>query len=98
LGYELNASSFEPLLRAEFDEEEQLFHIRLEEWSIDRLKREGYALGGLRGSIRYQPRSRTAGCIVTFSRTGKTATALPLNRFSSVYASFIRVGRQADGA
>lgn len=69
------------MLRAEFDEEEQLFNIRLEEWSIDRLKREGYALDGMTASVRYQPRSKS-GHIVTFSRTGKTVTPLPFNRFT----------------
>ncbi|WWC70009.1 uncharacterized protein I206_103953 [Kwoniella pini CBS 10737] len=73
---------FIPLLEAEQAEEERLYNSRIAEWSFDRLRREGYALDEMRGSIGYQPKSLAGvGTVYNFVR-GKGDRELPFHRFT----------------
>ncbi|WWC61936.1 uncharacterized protein I303_104522 [Kwoniella dejecticola CBS 10117] len=73
---------FIPLLEAEQAEEERLYNARLADWSFDRLRREGYAMDEMRGSLGYQPKSLAGiGTVYNFVK-GKGDRELPFNRFT----------------
>ncbi|WWC89106.1 uncharacterized protein L201_004024 [Kwoniella dendrophila CBS 6074] len=73
---------FQPLLEAEQAEEERIFNERIAEWSFERLKREGYTLDEMRGSIKYQPKSLVGLYTVYNFIRGKGDRELPFNRFT----------------
>ena len=73
-------NSWEPALRAEYAEEKRLHHIRLREWPEEKLRREGFMLDGLGGSVGWQPKGEGKGCVVTFRR-GEGTTSLPYHHF-----------------
>ncbi|KAK4688511.1 carbonic anhydrase, partial [Tremellales sp. Uapishka_1] len=78
------SSRFIPLLKAEQAEEERLFNLRMTEFSLERLTREGYTLPDMVANIDTQPKGKTTGVVVRFSKAGKAATsALPFHRLKS---------------
>ena len=76
--------SFIPMLEAEFAEEEHYFNARISEWSLDKLKREGFMMEDLiAGLAIYQPRHLGGGHVVELKHGGKKATTpLPFHKFA----------------
>jgi hypothetical protein len=70
------------LLQAEYDEEEKILMQRLEHWSMDKLKRDGFMLHDLGASILPKQPKNVEGLVWTFNKIGKEDNKdLPFHTF-----------------
>jgi len=74
-------NSFKPLLQAEYDETERMVMQRLQDWSLDRLIKDGSTLDTMTAD-RFVPPKRVEGEIWTFHQgKGDAKKPLPFHKF-----------------
>ncbi|BEI82979.1 hypothetical protein CcaverHIS002_0308470 [Cutaneotrichosporon cavernicola] len=71
-----------PMTKAEQEEAERQFAVRLREWPDEQLRREGYMLAEMSASTAWQPKFKVEGTVISFYPTGRAATRpLPPHQF-----------------